>query len=31
MVTVDAGTDFADEKVIRYNFKPESVERSIDG
>jgi hypothetical protein len=30
MVTVDASTDSADDKVIRFNFKPGSVERSID-
>jgi hypothetical protein len=31
MVTVDAGTDSADGKVIRCNFKLGSVEKSIDG
>jgi hypothetical protein len=30
MVTVDTGTDLADGKVIWCNFKPGSVERSID-
>jgi hypothetical protein len=30
MVTVDAGIDYAYGKVIRYNFKPGSVEGSID-
>jgi hypothetical protein len=30
MVTVDAGTYSADGKVIQCNFKPGSVERSID-
>jgi hypothetical protein len=30
MVTVDAGTDCADGEMIRCNFKPGSVERSID-
>jgi hypothetical protein len=30
IVTVDASTDCADGKVIQCNFKPGSVERSID-
>jgi hypothetical protein len=30
VVTVDASTDSSDGKVIRCNFKPGSVERSID-
>jgi hypothetical protein len=30
MVAVDAGTDSANGKVIRCNFKPGSVERSAD-
>jgi hypothetical protein len=30
MVTIDARTDPAQGKVIRWNFKPGSVERSID-
>jgi hypothetical protein len=30
MITVDAGTDSADGKVIRSNFKLGLVERSVD-
>jgi hypothetical protein len=30
MILIDAGTDSADGKVIRCNFKPGLVERSVD-